>query len=74
MHIPHARNQKLARGVDDPGAGSRLGILRDAGDSAACYGNRDIYARFGAGRVYDGRVLEDDALGEQRGRRKSPES
>jgi len=74
MHVPQARNQKLARGVDDAGAGSRLETLRDAGDTTVGDRNRDIDARFGAGRVDDGGVLENDALREEGGRRKSPES
>jgi hypothetical protein len=74
VHVPQARTQKLAGGVDDAGAGRRLDIFRDACDSAVCDSDRDIYVRFGAGCVYDGGVLENDALREQRDRRKSPES
>ena len=64
MHIPQARDQKLARCVDDAGAGRRRDILRDAGNAAVSDGHRHIRARGGASRVYDGGVLENDALGE----------
>jgi len=64
MHVPQARNQKLACGVDDTGAGCRLYVLRDAGDSSVRDCNRDICARFGASRVDDGGVLENNALRE----------
>jgi hypothetical protein len=64
MHVPQARNQKLARGVDDAGAGCRLDILRDAGDTAVGDGDRYIGARRCAGRVDYGRVLENNVLRE----------
>jgi len=64
MHVPQARNQKLACSVDNASAGRRLDTLRDAGDSSVGDCNRDIYARFGASRVDDGGVLENNALRE----------
>jgi hypothetical protein len=78
VHVPQAGDQKLAGGIDDAGSGRRLDAFPDGGNPPA--GNRDgnVLARQRAGRIDDGGMLEDDALGRyslrQGGRKENGES
>ncbi|MBZ5632335.1 MAG: hypothetical protein LAO55_04335 [Acidobacteriia bacterium] len=62
MHVPQPGDQKLARGIDDTGAGRGLDGLRDCGNAPIGYDYGNLLARRGASCVYYGRVLEYDAL------------
>jgi hypothetical protein len=60
VHVPQARNQEFARGIDDAGVGSGLDAWPNGDDTPVA--DRDVLARQRAGSVDDRGMLDDDIL------------
>jgi len=67
VHVPQARDQKLAGGIDNAGAGRNLNTLADPGYAPVGDADRSVGAGRRASCVDDGGVLENNRLGRSRG-------